>query len=276
MRRERLICRVPSVWTIGAALASAPLLATLAVVAVGYGRGAAARRRARAACPFEDDDDAARPLARELADVVRETVAVFRAATSAAWTSVPSAWRSGAVGAARGPIVVLLPERGIPPASLVPLGLRLARELDASLHVEPRPRPWSDGAARADRLREHIAALAASAPGRTIVLVGHGAGGRVARRAAAVRPERLRIVTLGTPHARPGAPSPARTSDGVATTCLFSLQDPFVVPAERAFLSGADNVALHGEGHFGMLASARVSALVLEALADLAPRAAAS
>src|SRR5690349_11006564 len=110
MRRDRLSCRVPSVWTIGAALASVPLLATLAVVAVGYGRAAAARRRAREACPFEDDDDVARPLARELADVVREALAVLRAETSGAWNSVPPAWRSGAVAAGRGPIVVLLPE----------------------------------------------------------------------------------------------------------------------------------------------------------------------
>jgi hypothetical protein len=250
--------------------------AVVATTAGAYARAAAGRRSRRDACPFDDDDDAARPWLREVGDVVRESVALLRA-VGAVVLPLPAAWRAATVRPGRGPIVVLVAARPALTASMATLGRRLADALDASVHVEPRGVPH-DPHSRAARLVDHVLALTAGGRGRAVLLVGHGAGGLVARRvAAALRLPGLRLVTLATPHRGRGA---AETRDPLVDRIevmnVYSLHDAIVDPPARAYLAGAYNVALRDEGHFGLLQSARSQAILRENLADLAPHAAVS
>jgi hypothetical protein len=248
-----------------------PAGVVVAQTARAYGAAAAGRRARRDACPF-DDDDAARPLVREVVDVMRESVVLLVLLLSGL-RPLPRAWRS-TVPAGRGPLLVLVPDRGLPAGSLVSLGRRFERDLGASVHVEPRG--GGDERLRADRLADHLAALAATAPGRAIVVVGHGVGGRVARRAgAAVRLDRLRIVTIGTAHAGTADESHRRVARADAVN-LYSLHDAMVAPPTRAYLPDAYNIALRDEGHFGLVLGARPYTILREALADLVPIAVAS
>jgi hypothetical protein len=244
-----------------------PASVVVARTALAYGVAAAGRRERRDACPFEDDDDEARPLAREAIDVVRESIALIVLRLSGLWP-LPRTWRSATASPGRGPVLVLVPERGFPTGSLAPLGRRLARDLGASVHVEPRG--GDDERLRANRLADLLTALATSAPGRPIVVVGHGAGGRVARRAgASVRIAGLHVVTIATTHA---AADDASVRRGEAIN-LYSLHDAMVAPAARAYLPDAYNIALRDEGHFGLVLGARPYALLSESLAGLAPSA---
>jgi len=253
----------------GAALPTAIVAST----ARGYVRAAAGRRARRDACPFEDDDDEQRPLAREVVDVLRESVALVRA-LGGTLARPPRRWSAGAVRPGRGPIVLLLPDRAAFAAGMTPLGERLERDLDASVHVESRG-AGRDTASRAGRAADALAALASAARGRPVLLVGHGAGGLVARRAAAVlRAPGLRVVTLATPHGDTGKRDPL--VDRIDFVNVYSLHDAVVDPPERAYLPGAYNVALRDEGHFGLLLGTRPHTIVLESLADLAPHAAVS
>lgn len=243
---------------------------------VMHARAALIRRRRREACPFEDDDDEARPLAREVVEVLRESVAY-------AWTVAmrlrpkPARWRALDAVGGDGPVVVLVPEQGFPLASLAPLGHRLADDLDATVRGAPGS-TWDGEQTRADRLAEHLSTLAAHARGRPLLAIGHGEGGLVARRAAAVlRLPGLRVVTIATAH-RPATASDARDPvvDRVDVLNLYSLHDAIVVPAERAYLPGAYNVALRDEGHIGLVLAARPYAILLEGITGLLPQAAAS
>src|SRR5688572_24620470 len=112
----------------------------VATTAGAYARAAAGRRSRRDACPFDDDDDAARPWLREVGDVVRESVALLRA-VGAVVLPLPAAWRAATVRPGRGPIVLLVATRPALAASMAALGRRLADGLDASVHVEPRGVP---------------------------------------------------------------------------------------------------------------------------------------
>jgi hypothetical protein len=245
----------------------------VAPTARAYGVAAAGRRARRGACPFDDDDDEARPLVREVIDVIRESVAQLVLVLSAL-RPLPRAWRSGGDVAARGPLLVLVPERGLPAGSLVPLGRRLARDLGASVHVEPRG--GGDERLRADRLADHLTALARTAPGRSMLVVGHGVGGRVARRAAAsLRIAGLRLVTIATAHVD-GESSRLHAVERAEAVNLYSLHDAMVAPPTRAYLPGAYNIALRDEGHFGLVLAARPYAILRESLADLVPSAVAS
>ena len=266
---------MPTAWTLALFLVVAPFVLTAGVIAFAYGRAASDRRARRDVCPFEDDDHDARSLVREGLDVLRESLAVWRV-FAAALTPVPPAWRRPGTTTGRGPIVVLLPERGFPASSLARLGHRLATDLAASIHLEPRGGGSVD--ARADRLAECLTTLATINAGRTLMLIGHGVGGLVARRTAAVLPAtRLRVVTLATPHRGAGEiETRDPLVDRVEVVNVYSLHDGFVVPAERAYLAGAFNVALRDEGHFGLVTAARPYAMLGESLADLRPHAVAS
>jgi hypothetical protein len=170
--------------------------------------------------------------------------------------------------------VLLLPDRPAFAGGMTPLGVRLERDLDASVHVEPRG-GGRDMASRAARAADTVSALAAQGRGRPVLLVGHGAGGLAARRAAAaLRVPGLRLVTLGTPHGDTGKRDPL--VDRIDVVNVYSLHDAVVDPPERAYLPGAYNVALKDEGHFGLLLDPRPHTVVLESLADLAPHAAVS
>jgi hypothetical protein len=233
-----------------AVLVAVSLAATLGAITYAYVAAALDRRGRRGDCPFENDDDEARPLVREVADVVRETAALVRA-VGAVLRPLPGAWRRLSVGPGVGPVVVLVPERHLPIASMAHLGRRLARDLGASIHVE---------------------AAGSGAP------TDVRAGGLVSRRAAAaVRIPKLRLLTLGTSH-RPDREPAERDPlvDRIEVVNVYSLHDALVTPPERAYLAGAYNVALRDEGHFGLLFRARPYLVVREGLADLLPHAAAS
>jgi hypothetical protein len=250
------------------ALASTIAVST-GVVVVGtaraYGAAAAGRRDRRDGCPFEDDDDEARPLARETVDVLRESAALVVLLLSAL-RPLPRDARARTAPSGTGPLVVLVPEHRLPRGSLLWLGGRLARDLHASLHVEPRRA--ADQRLRADRLAEHLASLAATAAGRPIVVVGHGAGGAAARRAVvAIGRPGVRLVTIATAHPAPDARSspPAVPPE---TVNLYSLHDAIVAPSARGYLAGAYNIAVRDEGHFGLVLGARPYALLHESLID--------
>ena len=241
----------------------------VASTAHAYRRAAAGRRARRDACPFENDDDDARPLAREIADVLRESGARLRACAGLL-RPVPRRWRARAIQPGAGPIVVLVAARSMQVGSMAPLGHRLARDLDASIHVEPRG--GGDTATRALRVADHVSMLAAMAPKRPMLLVGHDAGGLVVRRAATtLRLPNLRVVTLATPHRGAGD-----GDDLVDVVNIYSLHDARIDPPERAYLAGAFNVALRDHGHVGLLRAAQPYTILCESLADLAPHAAAS
>ena len=99
--------------------------------------------------------------------------------------------------------------------------------------------------------------------------MGHGAGGLVARHAAAAVPG-TRVVTLATAHE---LGDPAAAAD---TLSVYSLHDPFVTPPERGYLAGAFNVELRDAGHFGIVSTRRPVEIVVENLDDLVPHAVAS
>jgi hypothetical protein len=260
-----LVCLVSFAWTL-AAVVTAPLAATLGMNAWRSIVAGAARRTRRDTCPFENDDDAARPLAAEVADVVVESAVLVGLVLAGLFPS-PLAWRAPLTAGAA-PLVVLLPEWGLPLASLTALGRRLERALGADVRLEPRRHPWTSIAARAERLADFVAAARALAPARPLLLVGHGAGGLVARRAAVAAPG-ARVVTLATAH---------EASAGAAadTLSIYSLHDPFVTPPERAYLAGGFNVALRDAGHFRIVSTPRPAEIVVENLDDLVPHAVAS
>ena len=262
-------------WMVAPLLAVAPVVMTIGLMTRAYVRAANGRRLRRAACPFEDDDDAGRPLLQEAADIVRESLTLLRLLL-AGLNPIPGAWRRLDSHPGSGPVIVLLPEHHLPVASLACLGRRLAVDLDASVHVEPGSGGSVD--ARADRLVDRLTYLASASQGRVLMLVGHGAGGLVARRAArTMRGRQVRVVTLATPHQ--GLEEPAARDalvDRVDVVNLYSLHDALVVPAQRAYLAGAYNVALHDEGHFGLVTRERPYVILREALADLGSHAAAS
>jgi hypothetical protein len=247
---------------------AAPAITVLAGMARAYARAAALRRARRSQCPFEDDDDAPRPLPREVMDVVRESLALGRLVAAAA-RPLPAAWRSAVPIAAEGPIVLLLPERGLPRASLARLGRRLSRDLAASIHVVALPR--ADERAHPATVADRLEALASRAPGRPIVAVGHGAGGVLARRAATLAAlATLRVVTIAAPH---GDAEPI--ADRAQVVNLYSLHDAFVPPA-RAHLPGAFNIAVRDEGHLSLVLRRRPYTLLSEHLVEGDTRAAAS
>jgi pimeloyl-ACP methyl ester carboxylesterase len=208
-------------------------------------------------------------------DVLLESGAQLRA-FGTMLMPVPRQWRALILQPGAGPIVLLVGERGLPRGSMASLGHRLARDLDASIHLEPRG--GGDTATRATRVAAHVLALAAEAPDRAVLIVGHGAGGLVARRAATtLRLPILRVVTLATPHCEADEPD-ARDPlvDRIDVVNIYSLHDARIDPPERAYLAGAFNVALRDHGHFGLLRGERPYTILCESLADLAPHAAAS
>jgi hypothetical protein len=76
---------------------------------------------------------------------------------------------------------------------------------------------------------------------------------------------RVRVVTLATPHgADAGAPAPP--AGRLRLLSIYSLHDALVTPPERAYVSGAFNVAVRDDGHFGIVRSPRTAEILREAL----------
>ena len=142
----------------------------------------------------------------------------------------------------------------------------------------------------AERLARRIDEVIAETGARNLVLVAHSMGGLVAREHLRQTADRriASVITLGSPHhgsvhARfaagragrqmtPGSAFLAALArEGMAqpappVVSIYSWHDNLVAPAESSMLPGAKNVALSGIGHVSLLFSARVHALVLDAV----------
>jgi pimeloyl-ACP methyl ester carboxylesterase len=130
---------------------------------------------------------------------------------------------------------------------------------------------------RAALLAGQIDRLRAASGSPTVDIVGHGIGGLVAAELAqdpqwaeAIR----RLVAVGSPWRgtrmavfASQQPGPAILYGAhnlehlipppVPTVCVWSPDDPLVVPARSAAVEGADEVRIDGAGHLDLLASPR-------------------
>jgi pimeloyl-ACP methyl ester carboxylesterase len=147
-------------------------------------------------------------------------------------------------------------------------------------------------------LDSHVAAVAGELAsvhqegrGEAVTVVAHSFGGLVARLVlpTAERGVIRQVLTVGTPHhgtilahfiaspatrqMRPGSSWLQRLnglwqpSPGVSFTSLYSRQDNIVAPARSAVLTGVNNVAMSGLGHFGLINSRRALDAICSALA---------
>jgi pimeloyl-ACP methyl ester carboxylesterase len=209
---------------------------------------------------------------------------------------VVSTWPLGLLGWPRtrpgaGRPVVLVHGWGLNRASMGLIAARLRRD-GRVVHPETfssRSRNLEEAAAAmADRLR----AIAATSGSPTVDVVAHGVGGvlvRAAARSHGVTSLLGNVVTLGSPHRgsalalfgvprviaelRPGATFlddlvrgeslPTQTH----VTAIASAFDAVVFPFDLAYWPGAFNVSVEHVGHFSMLYSERVYALLAENLA---------
>jgi triacylglycerol esterase/lipase EstA (alpha/beta hydrolase family) len=234
---------------------------------------------------------------RTLSLLVREGIA-----RAALWTLGLVAWfRSGShvlrrqadgapplagPGAARSAPVLLVPGLSLNQASLWGLRTFLVRRGFRWVHAIDRAAKDGTLAAEAEALARQVLAAKTTAGADKLDLVGFGVGGLVVawylkhHGAEHVR----RVVTIGTPwrgtkmsvFARGAAAEELRYGghalDGLAplpvpTVCVWSPDDPVVVPASSAVPeSGADAVRVDDGGHVDLLMSARVYRAVQAAL----------
>ena len=150
---------------------------------------------------------------------------------------------------------------------------------------------WCTGdmsiAEHAETVGKLVGDLMAASGAAKIDVVGHGTGGLVAAwyvRHLGGADHVRRLVTLGTPwkgtkmavfrpgrlsvDIGPGAPIlDGLTPPPVSTTCVWSPDDPAIVPSSSALPdTGVDSVCLDGCGHLEMLLSARAFRSVKAAL----------
>lgn len=151
---------------------------------------------------------------------------------------------------------------------------------------------FGDIAAHGARLERELRGLQGRSGGKRVCIVAHSTGGLIARSILRSIGSGLieQLVTIATPHhgtrlARLAAPFPwvgprqlacgseflrglnaDPASTATAITCLYSLQDNIVFPAETATLPEARCHALQGLGHMQLLESGRVHDQVLEIL----------
>jgi pimeloyl-ACP methyl ester carboxylesterase len=180
-------------------------------------------------------------------------------------------------------VIILVPELYCSSASFWYLAHRLRVGGWTVLASRERPR-----AADAEHVLTALAACAAAVPdGIEVVALGHGMGGRIARQWADRANDRARVVTLGAPHGRAGGRpyrllgvDSAITDDehaAASTTAIYSGFDAWLPAIDGGYCPGAFNIEVRGIGHFAMLWSPRIAALVLENLApprqpDVVPR----
>ncbi len=143
----------------------------------------------------------------------------------------------------------------------------------------------------AEQLHTRIESICAETGQSQLILFGHSMGGLVAR-AYLARYGRARIqqlITLGTPHHGTqlgkyglGASGrqmraagnwfktlAAQEMDGQSlppTTSIYTVNDDLVYPPESSRLTWADNIAVDGLGHIGLLFSTKVIGLVVQAI----------
>jgi len=197
-------------------------------------------------------------------------------------------WRPHTHGPGSDPAVLLLCERAAHRPALAFLCTFLGR----------RGRTWissaevSTSAASLDALAEQIAddvARVRQQSGRSQVdIVAHGISGLAAAwylRHLGGDAHVRRLVTLGTPWAGtrtavfsrrpvatawlPGAPAlDDLAPPPVPTWCVWSPDDPLVVPSSSALAPGAQSVQIDGVGHLDLMLSARALRAVAEALSS--------
>jgi pimeloyl-ACP methyl ester carboxylesterase len=176
----------------------------------------------------------------------------------------PTRWTRG--------VIVLVPELYCSSASFWYLAHRLRAAGWTVIAARERPR-----AADAEHVVAAITACADAVPdGIEVVALGHGMGGRLARQWADRAKNRPRVVTLGAPHGGGGrlyrllGVDTATTEDArtaASTTVIYSGFDAWLPSIDGGYCPGAFNVEIRGIGHFAMLWSPRIVALVLENLA---------
>lgn len=227
---------------------------------------------------------------RELATYVREATAraLFVSLT-------PLRWRKPAVPTHTGerPPVVLLADAPVHGGALVFLQSFLEGRGYTTWRLDLRDRSASL-AEKAERLAEAVERVARQSNHTQVDLVAHGVGGVVAAwylaRLDGVNHCR-RLITLGTPfrgtrmavfgrhrHSQEilhGNPILAGlTPVSVPTACVWSSDDPVVVPSESGLADQAESIRVDAAGHVEMLTSARIFRAVDDALSKpLPPRA---
>jgi hypothetical protein len=239
--------------------------AVLAVIALAAGAAAAvvgvhlaaqasvarAMRRRDAACPFEDDDHQPLPVLTGMRLAIEESLRLLGAYLGTLRRLPP---RGGA-----GTPVALLVATPLPRSVMRRLASRLATSGRPSV-VLRTPRRWDErSAARLasalERARDGAPVLDALAFGRgapfVMRLLGTPLGASVGVRA---------VLAVGGRLANVAAPP------GVELLSIYSLDDVWLQPPDAGYHPGAGNVALRGEGHFGLLQSARATAIVCENL----------
>jgi len=191
----------------------------------------------------------------------------------------------------RVPPVLLIPGLDFGPASLFGLTTFLRRRGWAWVWATQRGGRDEVLADRAARLVTEVSAYAREAGAPQVDIVAFGTGGLLAAWYLRHHPDApvRRLVTIGTPwvgtriavfqrgraamEVLPGS----HLLDGlmpvpVPTTCIWSPDDPIVVPTRSAMPpSPAQSVRIDGAGHVEMLLSARVYRAVQAALEQPAP-----
>jgi hypothetical protein len=257
------------------------LLAAAAVVALPVAVNAFAyatsRKARRPECEAERPPFAA--FARAFA---HESVAAV--CCLAPWPLAPILARPTSSGAPQRGAVVFVAGCGPDRASLWLLARRLRQRGWLVAYAAPHRWPEEAGSGRA-AIEERVRLARAAAPEQPVVLVGHAAGGLAARDYLRSHPETQvdMLLTLGTPHREtaepvlrfaclhgPGGeavralgdadPVPDRF-EAVAISADF---DAWVVPADAAYYPRAFNISVALVGHFGLLVSRKVFALILE------------
>ena len=227
-------------------------------------------------------------------DLIVEIAAMTAAVLVVPFGALP--WRRvSSVIAHDRPPIVFVPGYLTTRACLWPLRRRLARAGWAQASGYNYRTLYGDVRAAATRLGPLLDEVRAASGDRDVIVIAHGIGGIVARLCLRDRAGRgvRALVTLGTPHQgsklfalaldpmltalRPGSPllEDLTTNDSLVgradVTTIASSFDLTVLPSAAARYPGASTIEIEGVGHFGLLWSPRVFALVRENLDFAAP-----
>lgn len=224
---------------------------------------------------------------RTLAVIVREACArsLFTVLAVLGWARAPARSLAG-VAEHRLPPVLLLPGLDAGRASLMPLQTFLRQRGWSWVWITHRGGRDSTLAERAEALAEELERYRSETGAEAIDVVAFGTGGLLA--AWCLKHHDIdivrRLVTIGTPWegTRIAVFQRGRSAlevlpdshlldgllpDRVPTTCIWSPDDPIVVPTRSAVPeAGAQTVRIEGAGHLEMLLSARVFRAVQAAL----------
>jgi hypothetical protein len=156
--------------------------------------------------------------------------------------------------------VVLLVAPPVPRALLRPLACRLIEAGRPAVVLRAPRRAWNERAGA--RLASAIERAGGRAP--TLDIVAHGAGAAfLLHLLATPLGAHLRVRAVMAVGGRLAAVSaPPR----VELLSVYSLDDVWLQPPDAGYHASAFNVALRGEGHFGLVRSARATEILWENL----------